>query len=58
VASHVVHRDDDGTFRLMSYDVIDSVEDARESISPREVDEAGDQESPSVLENVRASARR
>ncbi|MFI4984904.1 MAG: DUF4238 domain-containing protein [Solirubrobacterales bacterium] len=33
---HVVKHEDDGSFRLMSYEVIESIKDARRAVAPRE----------------------
>jgi hypothetical protein len=37
--SHLVQRQQDGSFRTMSYEVIDSIDDARRAVSPRSVTE-------------------
>jgi hypothetical protein len=41
---YITIREDDGSHRLVSYEVIDSLEDARRSVAPRKLRLAGDQE--------------
>ncbi len=40
---YVTVRDDDGSYRLVSYEVIDSIEDARRSVAPRRLRDGRDQ---------------
>lgn len=41
---YITMRDEDGSYRLASYEVIDSLDDARRSVAPRRLGDAGDQE--------------
>lgn len=50
---YVPIRDTDGSFRLMSYEVIDSLDDARRSVAPRSVVPGDDTEHfASAIENI------
>ncbi len=46
---YVTKREDDGSYRLMSYEVINSVEDARQAVAPRKVNSEIEEEWASEL---------
>jgi hypothetical protein len=50
---YVLQRDEDGSFRTMSYEVIDSIEDAQNAVAPRKLRLSDErQQSPVALESV------
>lgn len=48
---YVTLRDDDGGHRLMSYEVISSIEDARQAVAPRKIRATANEMSPSEVRN-------